>query len=217
MEEGGKVTKPADPTKAGHTFAGWYKEAAKTNPWDFAADVVTANTTIYAKWVAGYTVTFDADGGSAVASQTVEEGGKVTKPADPTKAGYTFDGWYNGATEWNFTTDTVTRAITLTAHWKEAVAITISFSGFSDEEIDLSHDEDQTLSQSSWDSLTVSLSGVESYDSIEWYVDGEKRWGYDEEYYLYASGFNLGPHTLSALVVKDSVPYSKTLKFQVSK
>jgi uncharacterized repeat protein (TIGR02543 family) len=37
-------------TKAGHTFAGWYKEAAYTNAWNFASDTVNANITLHAKW-----------------------------------------------------------------------------------------------------------------------------------------------------------------------
>ena len=41
-----------------------------------------------------YTVTFDSNGGSVVASQTVKEGGKVKEPTDPTRDGYTFAGWY---------------------------------------------------------------------------------------------------------------------------
>lgn len=40
------------------------------------------------------TVTFDTQGGSAVASQTIEKGAKATRPADPTREGYVFDDWY---------------------------------------------------------------------------------------------------------------------------
>ena len=50
VEEGGKVTKPTDPSADGWTFGGWFKEAACTNAWDFANDTVTANVTLYAKW-----------------------------------------------------------------------------------------------------------------------------------------------------------------------
>jgi uncharacterized repeat protein (TIGR02543 family) len=51
LTRGGLAAKPAaDPVLAGKNFAGWYKEAAGTTPWNFAADTVTANTTIYAKW-----------------------------------------------------------------------------------------------------------------------------------------------------------------------
>ena len=41
-----------------------------------------------------YTVTFNSNGGSAVSSITVSSGNTVTKPNDPSKYGYTFDGWY---------------------------------------------------------------------------------------------------------------------------
>jgi len=44
-----------------------------------------------------YTVTFNSNGGSAVASQTVNEGDDATKPADPTQTGYVFAGWYEEA------------------------------------------------------------------------------------------------------------------------
>lgn len=47
---GGKVTKPSNPTKSGSTFDNWYKNAAKTQLWNFATDTVTADTTLYAKW-----------------------------------------------------------------------------------------------------------------------------------------------------------------------
>ena len=45
-----KVPKPADPTRDGYTFAGWFREAACTTAWNFDADPVTADTTLYAKW-----------------------------------------------------------------------------------------------------------------------------------------------------------------------
>ena len=66
---------------------------------------------------AKYTVTFDTDGGSAVASQEVYEGGNATEPSPaPAKAGNTFDGWQlNGAT-YSFDTP-VDSNITLTAKW----------------------------------------------------------------------------------------------------
>lgn len=47
---GGKATAPANPTKDTKTFAGWYKDAELTTVFDFATDIITADTTIYAKW-----------------------------------------------------------------------------------------------------------------------------------------------------------------------
>lgn len=46
------VSEPAAPTRDGYTFLGWYKDAACTQAWDFAKDVVTADMTLYAKWSA---------------------------------------------------------------------------------------------------------------------------------------------------------------------
>ena len=48
------ANKPADPTKSGYTFAGWYTEAKLTNKYDFATPV-TGNITLYAKWTRNYT------------------------------------------------------------------------------------------------------------------------------------------------------------------
>ena len=64
-----------------------------------------------------YTVTFNTDGGTDVAPQNVDHGTKATKPANPTKTGYTFAGWYTEAdTEFDFNTP-ITSATTLYAKW----------------------------------------------------------------------------------------------------
>ena len=52
VTSGSTITAPTAPTKTGYTFAGWYKEPACTNEWDFASDVVTADITLYVKWTA---------------------------------------------------------------------------------------------------------------------------------------------------------------------
>ena len=61
-------------------------------------------------------VTFATDGGSAVATQKVIRGQKVASPTAPTKAGYTFDKWYNGTEVYDFDKP-VTEPIALTAKW----------------------------------------------------------------------------------------------------
>jgi len=86
QDYGTSVTKPADPTKEGYTFAGWDKEIPSTMPDE--------NITITAKWTVNqYTITFDTDGGSAINPIEQDYGTIVEAPADPTKKGYTFDGW----------------------------------------------------------------------------------------------------------------------------
>ena len=121
IDNGVKLTAPAAPTKEGYRFGGWYYDnnGGKAK-WDFDKDTVTRAMTLTAKWVQTYTVAFDTNGGSAVAPVTVDTGSTVTKPADPTKSGYTFGGWYKDSTlqtPWDFANGTVTADTTLYAKW----------------------------------------------------------------------------------------------------
>ena len=50
---GSALAKPANPSRAGYVFSGWYKEPTCENAWDFAADKVARDTVLYARWVAG--------------------------------------------------------------------------------------------------------------------------------------------------------------------
>ena len=47
---GNSIPVPNAPTKEGFSFAGWYKDARFTDPWNFGTDKVTENITLYAKW-----------------------------------------------------------------------------------------------------------------------------------------------------------------------
>ncbi|MGI6375415.1 MAG: InlB B-repeat-containing protein [Anaerolineae bacterium] len=121
VDHGGYASEPTAPTWTGHTFGGWFKDAACTTPWLFAHDTVTGDVTLYAKWtLESYTVTFDSQGGSAVSSQTVDYGGHVIEPTAPTWTGHTFGGWFKEAActaAWDFASDTVTADMTLYANW----------------------------------------------------------------------------------------------------
>lgn len=126
-------------------FAGWYTDEALTKPFSINTPV-TEDMDLYAKWVkAGtvtdpdedkedqnkseddknssqnkqYTVTFDSNGGSAVASQTVKSGSRVQRPADPARYGYTFAGWYtDSALKQAYDFDkAVSSGMTLYAKW----------------------------------------------------------------------------------------------------
>jgi len=59
--KGEKIAAPAAPTKSGHTFKGWYKEAELNNAWNFGTDVVNNNTTLYAKWDVGVGMNLPGD------------------------------------------------------------------------------------------------------------------------------------------------------------
>ena len=67
-----------------------------------------------------FTVTFESNGGSAVAPITVEAGSLLTEPAEPTRTNYTFDGWYQDAEltqPFDFRSNIVTANLTLYAAW----------------------------------------------------------------------------------------------------
>lgn len=106
-----------------HKLVGW---AAKANGTTNIADKISVPTdqtsvNVYAIIKEGHWVTFDSYGGSAIDSQFVLNGDKLTlnESTTPTKPGYTFDGWYNGSTKIE-TGATVTSSMTLTAQWKAA-------------------------------------------------------------------------------------------------
>lgn len=66
--------------------------------------------------IGAYTVTFQSEGGSEVASQ-IRANAPAAQPDNPTKEGHTFIGWYNGEEKWNFA-DAVATDLTLTAKWQ---------------------------------------------------------------------------------------------------
>ena len=129
----------ANPTRSGYIFAGWMAEYANGTtvgpemnysiPSGTVGDVALKATWTSAPppsggdgdGVSSYTVTFNSNGGSAVASQTVISGNKVTKPADPVREGYDFAGWFTDAAltaSYDFTKN-VTNSFTLYAKWTE--------------------------------------------------------------------------------------------------
>lgn len=86
----GSVTKPADPTREGYTFAGWYTDAACTKAYDFAT-AVTSDLTLYAKWTkneassSGSSSGADNAGGKKdnAGTQSASQGGYVSPSSLP--------------------------------------------------------------------------------------------------------------------------------------
>jgi len=120
--EGQKASSPAAMGKSGYTFAGWYKDSAFTELWDFGVDTVFENLTLYAKWNRNQNnVYFYPDGGLPEPSPLmVNYGVTLTQPAAMTKPGLTFGGWFKDeyfTEQWDFASDTVTDDIILYAKW----------------------------------------------------------------------------------------------------
>jgi uncharacterized repeat protein (TIGR02543 family)/LPXTG-motif cell wall-anchored protein len=99
----GKTTgKPADPTKEGYVFLGWYADEALTVPFAFDTVTVKADTTVYAKWAQKgaigspeYDIAFDLGYTDAPALETLTTiGQKAYGVEAPQREGYTFGGWW---------------------------------------------------------------------------------------------------------------------------
>ena len=123
------INKPDNPTKEGYAFVGWYTD---NNTFEHEYDFTTmplGGATLYAKWnVNQYTITYELDGGTNNANNpaTYTYDSATITLQDPTKTGYTFDGWYVGADQVTQIAHNSHGEITLTAHWT-ATPYTINY------------------------------------------------------------------------------------------
>ena len=126
---GGKGTLKANPfTCEGKIFAGWATSADGAVAYEDGAAITTeTDLELYAVWSDAYTVTLrngDTDT-TVLVPQNSAIGSRI--PADPTKKGYTFEGWFNG--EEKLTAETVISGdVIYTAQWSP-ITYTIAFSG----------------------------------------------------------------------------------------
>ncbi len=114
---------PSSATLEGYRLLGWSFESGDVYNLITGDVDLTQSETIYARWIKTYTVTFNSNGGSSVASQTIDENGKVTEPTNPEKTGNIFGGWYKDESFTNtfdFANDTITGDITIFAKWEQA-------------------------------------------------------------------------------------------------
>ncbi len=83
-----------EPTRAGHRFAGWYRDSSFAEA--FKEDTMPAeDLTLYARWeIKEYTLEFATHGGTEIPPLTLAYGEEVEPPAEPKKEGHTFAGWY---------------------------------------------------------------------------------------------------------------------------
>ena len=137
-----------EPARTGYTFKGWWtgQGGTGTQITDESIVITADSHTIFAAWDANvYTVTFDADGGevSPASQDKLFEGtygtasdGETSQPLpEPTRRGYTFEGWWTGEDgSGTKITDSATvstaRNHTLYANWTETIyTITYNMDG----------------------------------------------------------------------------------------
>jgi len=92
------ATQPQAPTKSGAVFTGWYKDAGLTQSFNFKSDKITANTTLYAKYIetseSDYNFDVQLINGDQVVETKKTVGGYVLDLPELTETGKTFLGWW---------------------------------------------------------------------------------------------------------------------------
>ena len=158
VDHGSKATTPANPTKTGYTFAGWYTESTCTNLFDFNT-VITKNTTLYAKWTEwSYTITYakgspadeitgeHAPGTKMYTSALTLAGESFSRP------GYKQTGWSKtdgGQKDYNLLgTYGTNEDVTLYPYWTKVHTITWMADGSTHDEATYLDDETLALPES---------------------------------------------------------------------
>lgn len=128
VDYGALASSLSTPTRTGYDFVDWRTAASGGTAFNFGSTPITQNTALYANWqIKTYTVSFNTNGGSTIASQTIDHGQKATRPStNPTKDSNRFGGWYaNSActTPFDFNNDTITDNTTIYAKWLSAYEV----------------------------------------------------------------------------------------------
>jgi uncharacterized repeat protein (TIGR02543 family) len=117
------LTQPDDPERDGYRFAGWYSDPELNTEFTGFGSSVPEDKTIYAKWIKQWEVTFKLYEGKDDIVLKVDTNTVMTKPSDPTRDNFDFDGWYTDPELKNKYTEEdwakpVTESFTLYAKWK---------------------------------------------------------------------------------------------------
>ena len=175
------ITLPSSLRTIGNSaFAGCPSLMTVTYPgskkqWDDIAkgsnNDVLENNLICAKLEA----TFNPDNGKSISTQTIDRGGKFTKPAAPSKENHTFAGWYNGDEKFDFDADTTNapNVLELVAKW-DINQYTVKFVS------DHGSFADQTIEHGKpigTDKLTIPQ--VEGFTFDGWYADENRTIEFD--------------------------------------
>ena len=119
--------------------------------------------------------TFTADGTTLAPAQTIDRGGKFTKPAAPSKENHTFAGWYNGDEKFDFDADTTNapNVLELVAKW-DINQYTVKFVS------DYGSFADQTVEHGKpIDTGKLTIPDVDGYTFGGWYADEDRTIEFD--------------------------------------
>jgi len=162
---GGSIaSSPGTPTRAGYTFQGWFTAPSGSSAIAFPyTHGLTGNSTLFAQWTANaLTVSYDSQDGSAIANGATKAGAAIaSSPETPTRAGYTFNGWYgapSGGSAIAFPyTHGQTGNFTLFAQWDEIISLSLSGNmSFGNVTLNQTSNRTLTITNNGTGNLTVS-------------------------------------------------------------
>jgi len=167
--DGKIITKLEITEKTGYTLNGWYNTDALVDEVIFPY-TVDGDAYFFAEWVIkDFTVTFDENGGTTVAAIYVDYDENITEPVEPTRTGYTFDGWFyddvDFENEFDFDEDKITEDTTLYAKW--IINYTIEFETNGGEPVD------DIIQAEGTEIDPVPVSTKTGYEFEGWYTDSE--------------------------------------------
>ena len=118
VEKGSKARKPDNPVREDYEFVNWtYQDEV----WSFVGYVVTEDMTLVANWRHVYcNITFDSNGGSPVSPIKATIGETFSKPTNPKRDSFIFNGWKFQGSFWSFENDVPLDDMTLVADWVDA-------------------------------------------------------------------------------------------------
>lgn len=204
-----RASRPIDPTKDGYIFDNWYY-----NDGIFDFDTrITKDMTIEARWLDDgtkkdgiYTVSFNSNGGSSVASVKTNDDGLITRPEDPTREGYKFISWQYNGEDFDFQSK-VTANMTLVAKWEEEGASSVSVPA---EKITLSP-TNISLKVGNTRRITVTLNPKEATNrTMNWTTSNNKVATVDKNGTVRAVGVGTATITLEVDGIKASVKVTVT-------
>lgn len=185
VAEGSTPPTPSDPSRSGYTFSGWSPSlGSATKNQDYTAT--------YTKDTVYYTITFEDYDGTVISTQSVAEGSYPSTPSDPSRDGYTFDGWYPSIS-------TASSNTTYTATYTEDAPV-FTLGTFYAKSIDNEYYESgstiaySTDAQFQWYFETNGVAEPQQYVYVgTWGTTGETDWGHgyvmnlptDGETYVY--------------------------------
>ena len=172
------VDNVAEDLSDGHAFIGWYLGAEE---FDFDSAINT-NIDLFAVYeFVNFTVSFNSDGGSEVAAQTIIKNGKAVEPTAPVKEGFDFAGWQLNGVAYDFDAE-VTADIELTATWTEKT-FTVTLPESENYEVKTSDGFDTTVSYGGSYSFTVDYADGVDGDNAVVTANGEVLAANDEGVY----------------------------------